>query len=74
MRSMSTKPQPESINTRAEYRWATKMWLRHHGGYLITTLAIALFFGALTGATVLLVLLVVAALVMTAVRAERETA
>ncbi len=68
---MRTEPQPESFKTRAEDRWAKKMWLRHHGGYLITTLAIALFFGALTGATVLLV---VPALVMTAVRAQRETA
>jgi hypothetical protein len=59
---MSTKPQPEQFPTRAEYRWARKLWLRRHGGSLLGTLAIAIFFGALTGYTLLLVLLVLFAL------------
>jgi hypothetical protein len=59
---MSTKPQPEQFRTRAEYRWARKLWLRRHGGSLLGTLAIAIFFGALTGSTLLLVLLVLFAL------------
>jgi hypothetical protein len=45
--------------------------LRRHGGYLWTTLAIAVFFGALTGSTVLLILLVVFALVATAYARSR---
>ncbi len=65
------RPQPESFKTRAEYRWARKMWLREHGGYLITTLAIAVFFGALTGSTVLLLSLIAFALVGTAYARSR---
>jgi hypothetical protein len=68
---MSSKPQPEQFRTGAEYRWARKLWLRRHGGSLIGTLAIAIFFGALTGSTVLLVLLVVFALVGTAYARSR---
>ncbi len=63
---MSTKPRPEDYSTRAEYRWARKLWLRRHGGSLWTTLAIAVFFGALTGSTTLLIALIGFALVMTA--------
>jgi hypothetical protein len=64
-------PQREEYRTRAEYRWAKKLWLRRHGGYLWTTLAIAIFFGALTGSTVLLILLVVFALAGTAYARSR---
>lgn len=71
MSSMSTKPQSESFKTGAEYRWAKKLWLRKHGGYLITTLAIAVLFGGLTGSVVLMVLLVLAALLMTAYARSR---
>ncbi len=63
---MSTKPRPEQFKTRAEYRWAKKIWLKRHGGYLWTTLAIAIFFGAWSGSTVALIGLVVFALVATA--------
>ena len=61
----STRPQPEQFSSRAEYRWAKKLWLRQHGGSLWTTLAIAIFFGAWTGSGVLLVVLVAFALVGT---------
>jgi hypothetical protein len=65
------RPQPEDFKTGVEYRWAKKLWLRKHGGYLITTLAIAVFFGALTGSAVLMVLLIIAALLMTAYARSR---
>jgi hypothetical protein len=61
-----TKPQRADLRTGAEYRWARRNWLRHHGGYLWTTLAIAILFGAWTGSLVLLVLLVAFALVASA--------
>jgi len=66
-----SRPQPEDFKTGAEYRWAKRLWLRRHGGYLWTTIALALLFGALTGSVVLLVLLVVAALAMTAYARSR---
>lgn len=66
-----SRPQPEDYKTGAEYRWAKKLWLRRHGGYLITTLAIAVFFGALTGSALLLILLVIAALALTAYARSR---
>ncbi len=62
---MSTKPRPEEYRTGAEYRWAKRLWLRRHGGYLWTTLAIAIFFGALTASAALLLLLVAFALLAT---------
>lgn len=66
-----SRPQPEQYRTRAEYRWAKRNWLRAHGGYLWTTLAIAVFFGALTGSFALMVLLVIFALVGTAYARSR---
>jgi hypothetical protein len=68
---MSTKPQPEQYGTRAQYRWARRLWLRRHGGYLWTTLAIAIFFGALTGSATLLILLIVFALWATVIARSR---
>jgi hypothetical protein len=65
------RPQPEDFKTRAEYRWARKQWIRAHGGSLFGTLAIAIFFGALTGSQLLLVLLVASALVGTAIARSR---
>jgi len=38
------------------------VWLRKHGGQLITTLAVAVVLGGLTGSTVLLLSLVAVAL------------
>jgi hypothetical protein len=46
------KPIPEHYATRAEYRWALKLWRRRTGGSLLGTIAICLFFGALSGSTV----------------------
>ncbi len=60
---MMARPQPEQYSTRAEYRWAHKLWKRKHGGSLIAVLLIAAFFGALTGSQVLLWLLVAFAIV-----------
>jgi len=43
------RPRPEDYRTRAEYRWARKLWLGKHGGSFIGTLALALIFGGLSG-------------------------
>ena len=65
------RPQPEQYPTRATYRWALKNWRRSHGGSLIAVLAIALFFGALTGSQALLWGLVAFAVVMWMVARSR---
>jgi hypothetical protein len=52
----TTRPQPERYATRAENRWAKKLWLCKHGGSLIVTLAIVVIFGGLTGSPVLMTL------------------
>jgi hypothetical protein len=49
-----TRPQPDQFATRAEYRWRLKLWKRSHGGSLIVTLLIAVFFGALSGSRLVL--------------------
>jgi predicted lipid-binding transport protein (Tim44 family) len=59
------RPRPEDFKTGAEWRWARKLWIRKHGGSLIGTLVIAVFFGALTGSTTLLFGLVAFAIVAT---------
>lgn len=66
-----SRPQPEEVTTGAEYRWAKRLWLRRHGGYLWTMIGLVLLLGALTGSVGLLVLLVVAALAMTAYARSR---
>jgi predicted lipid-binding transport protein (Tim44 family) len=48
------RPRPEEYRTGAEFRWARRQWKRAHGGSLLGTLAIAVFFGALTGSQALL--------------------
>lgn len=58
-------PGGVSIEQGIVVRWAKKLWLRGQGGYLITTLRIAVLFGALTGSTVLPLWLVAFALVGT---------
>ena len=50
---------------------AKRLWLRQHGGYLWTTLGLAILFGALTGSFALLVLLVAVSLVLTAYARSR---
>jgi hypothetical protein len=65
------RPQPEDYKTRAEYRWARKQWIRKHGGSLFGTLAIAIFFGALTGSQLLMFLLIAFAIVGTVIARSR---
>jgi hypothetical protein len=67
----STRPRPEQYRTAAEFRWARRNWKRAHGGSLIGTIAIAVFFGALSGSAPLLILLVAFALVATAYARSR---
>jgi hypothetical protein len=67
----STRPQPEHYRTRAEYRWALRNWKRRHGGSLILLLALAVFFGALTGSQALLWGLVVFAVVVFVIARNR---
>ena len=55
-------PQPESFKTRAEYRWARRNWSSSHGGSLLATLAIAVFFGLVTHSVALLLGLIVFAI------------
>jgi hypothetical protein len=66
-----TRPQPEQYRTGAEYRWARKQWKRKHGGSLLMTLLIAIFFGALTGSTTLLFVLVAFAIVVHVIARSR---
>ncbi len=63
---MSTRPRPEDYPTAWSYWQARRVWLRRHGGSLWTTLGLACLFGLWSGSIVLFVLLVVAALAMTA--------
>ncbi len=65
------RPRPEDYPTAWSYWQARRVWLRRHGGSLIGTLAIAIFFGALTGSAVLLVSLIAFALVGTAYARSR---
>ena len=59
---MSTRPQPESFKTGAEYRWARRLWRKRTGGSLITTAALALIVGGLSGSAVLAMLTLFGAL------------
>jgi hypothetical protein len=59
---MSTRPQPESFKTGAEYRWARRLWRKRTGGSLITTAALALVVGGLSGSAVLAMLTLFGAL------------
>jgi len=61
---MSTRPQPESFKTGAEHRWARRLWRKRTGGSLITTAALALIVGGLSGSTVLAMLMLFGALGM----------
>jgi hypothetical protein len=61
---MSTKPHPEDYETRAQYRWALRNWRKRTGGYLWTTVILALIVGGLTRSTVLTVVIVFVALAL----------
>lgn len=65
------RPRPEDYKTWAEYRWARKLWIHTHGGSFIGTLALALFFGALSGSHVVLVLFIAFAIVGTRIARSR---
>ncbi len=47
-----SKPQPEHYRTAAEYRWARRLWRKRTGGSPITTAALALIVGGLSGSAV----------------------
>jgi hypothetical protein len=55
-------PLPEDYKTGAEYRWARHLWRRRTGGSLITTAALALVVGGLSGSAVLAMLTLTGAL------------
>jgi len=59
---VSTRPQPDNFRTAAEYRWARRLWRKRTGGSLITTAALALLVGGLSGSAVLATLTLVGAL------------
>ena len=65
------RPRPEDYKTRTEYRWARKLWIRRHGGSFICTLAIALFFGGLSGSQAVLFLFLALAIVGTVAARSR---
>ena len=67
-----SKPRPQDFPTAWSYWPARRAWVRRHGGSLFGTLAIAVFFGAVSGSAVALILLVVFAIVGTVwVRSRR---
>ncbi len=58
---MAGRPRPEEYRTGAEYRWAHRLWKRRTGGSLVTTAALALIVGGLSGSAVLAMLTLVVA-------------
>ena len=67
----TARPRSEDFRTRGEYRWARKIWLRSHGGSFVGTLALALFFGGLSGSAVVLMLFVAFAVLGTIIARSR---
>jgi len=59
---MSTRPRPEDFPTWWSYHQANRLWHRRTGGSLITTAALALIVGGLSGSAVLAMLTLVGAL------------
>lgn len=59
---MSTRPRPEDHPTAWSYYVAQRAWKRRTGGSLITTVALALIVGGLSGSAVLAMVTVVGAL------------
>ena len=53
---MSTRPRPENFPTAWSYFWASRAWRKRTGGSLITTAALALIVGGLSGSAVLAML------------------
>jgi hypothetical protein len=58
----STRPRPEDSPTWWSYHQASRAWKRRTGGSLITTAALALVVGGLSGSAVLAMLTLVVAL------------
>jgi hypothetical protein len=67
----ASKPRPDQFPTLCSYLVARHNWLRRHGGSFLGTLAIAVFFGLLTGSTTALFGLVAFAIVCTAIARSR---
>lgn len=59
---MSTHPRPEDYPTWWNYHQAKRLWRRRTGGSLITTAALALIVGGLSGSSVLAMVALVGAL------------
>ncbi len=59
---MSTRPRPQDYPTAWSYWTASRTWKRRTGGSLITTAALALIVGGLSGSAVLAMLTLLAAL------------
>ncbi len=59
---MSTRPRPEDYPTWWSYHQANRLWRKRTGGSLITTAALALVVGGLSGSAVLAMLTLVVAL------------
>jgi hypothetical protein len=67
-----SKPVPEDYATRAEYRWALKLWRRRTGGSLLGTVLLAGLIGGLSGnAYVFITLIVLGVGLHLAIRATR---
>ena len=59
---MSTRPRPEDYATWWSYHQASRVWRSRTGGSLITTAALALIVGGLSGSAVLAMLTLAGAL------------
>ena len=55
----STRPKPQDFPTWWSYHQASRLWRKRTGGWLITTAAIALIVGGLSGSAVLAMLTLV---------------
>jgi hypothetical protein len=71
MQMPAHRPRPEEHPTAWSYWQARRVWLRRHGGSLLSTLAIAVIFGGLSGSVFLTALLIVFALLGTAYARSR---
>lgn len=59
-----SKPQPNQYPTLGRFLWARHNWRRRTGGNLLTTVALALLIGGLSGNAVVFVVLIVASVVL----------
>ena len=61
---MSTRPRPEDYATAWGYLQARRLWRKRTGGSLITTIALALVVGGLSGSAVLAMVTLAGALAL----------